>query len=63
MDMADRKGGQKPAEGTPNHFEKLLKGPCPKHSFLIEHLYKDCGLLRRFLFGGSDKGEHRKETS
>ena len=24
----DRKGGQKPSEGTPNHFEKLLEGPC-----------------------------------
>ena len=22
----DRKGGQKPAEGTPNHFKKLLEG-------------------------------------
>ena len=23
---ADHKGGRKPTEGTPNHFEKLLKG-------------------------------------
>ena len=23
---ADRKGGRKPTEGTPNHFEKLLEG-------------------------------------
>ena len=22
------KGGRKPAEGTPDHFEKLLGGPC-----------------------------------
>ena len=26
--VADRKGGRKPMEGTPNHFEKLLEGPC-----------------------------------
>ena len=30
---ADRKGGWKPTEGTLNHFEKLLKGPCPNHAF------------------------------
>ena len=26
--ITDRKGGWKPAEGTPDHFEKLLEGPC-----------------------------------
>ena len=41
----DRKGCRKPTEGTPNHFEKLLEGPCPNHSFPIEHLYKDYVLL------------------
>ena len=46
----DRRGGQKPAEGTPNHFEKLLEGPCPNHAFPIKHLYKDCDLMKRFLF-------------
>ena len=61
MATADRKGGRKPAEGTPNHFEKLLKGPCPNHTFLVKHLYKDCVLMKRFLSGGSNKGEHRKE--
>ena len=30
---ADRKGGQKPIEGTLDHFEKLLEGPCLNHSF------------------------------
>ena len=56
---ADRKGGQKPTEGSPNHFEKLLKGPCLNHAFPIKHLYKDYGLIKRFLSGGSNKGEHR----
>ena len=41
---ADRKGGQKPMEGTPNHFEKMLEGPCPNHAFPAKHLYKDCGI-------------------
>ena len=63
MATADRKGGQKPTEGTPNHFEKLLKGPCPNHSFPIELLYKDYDLLKRFLSRGSNKGEHKKEPS
>ena len=32
MAAADRKGGRKPAEGAPNHFEKMLDGPCPNHA-------------------------------
>ena len=63
MAVADRKGGQKPMESTPNHFEKLLKGPCPNHAFPIKHLYKDCSLMRWFLFGGSNKGEHGKDPT
>ena len=58
---ADRKGGQKPTEGSPNHFEKLLKGPCLNHAFPVKHLYKDCVFMKRFLSRGSNKGEHRKE--
>ena len=61
MVTVDRKGGRKPAKGTPDHFEKLLEGPCPNHAFPIKHLYKDCVLMKRFLSGGSNKGEHRKE--
>ena len=29
------------------------------HAFPMKHLYKDCGLMKRFLSGGSNKGEHR----
>ena len=33
--VVDRKGGRKPTEGTPNHFEKLLEGPClPGQAFV-----------------------------
>ena len=48
-------------EGTLNHFEKLLEGPCPNHAFPVKHLYKDYGLMKRFLSGGSNKGEHGKD--
>ena len=44
---ADRKGGRKPTEGTPNHFEKMLEGPCPNHAFQAKHIYKECGLMRK----------------
>ena len=60
---ANRKGGRKSAEGTPNHFEKLLEGPCLNHAFPVKHLYKDCSLMRQFLSGGSNKGEHRKDPN
>ena len=61
MATTGRMGGQKPTEGTPDHFEKLLKGPCSNHAFPIKHLYKDCVLMKWFLSRGSNKGEHRKE--
>ena len=41
MATADRKGSLKPMEGTPNHFKKLLEGPCSNHAFPVKHLYKD----------------------
>ena len=61
MATTDRKGGRKPTEGTNNHFEKLLEGPCLNHAFPVKHLYKDCTLMKQFLSDGSYKGEHRKE--
>ena len=60
---ADRKGGRKPTEGTPNHFEKMLEGPCPNHAFSAKHLYKECGLMRKYLSGGLNKGEQGKEPA
>ena len=30
----ERKGGWAPTKGALNHFEKLLKGPCPNHAIL-----------------------------
>ena len=45
---ANCKGGRKPTEDTPNHFEKLLEGPCSNHAFPIKHLLKDYG-----PYGGS----------
>ena len=63
MATADRKGGRKPMEGAPNHCEKMLEGPCPNHAFPIKHLLKDCGLMWKFLFGSSNKGEPGKEPA
>ena len=50
-------------EGTPNHFEKMLEGLCPNHAFSAKHLYKDCGLMRKYLSGGLNKGEQGKEPA
>ena len=63
MATVDRRGGRKPTEGTPNHLEKLLEGPCPNHAFLVKHLLEDCSLMRRFLSRGSNKGEHGKDPA
>ena len=63
MAATDRKGGRKPMEGTPNHFEKLLEGPCPNHAFPVKHLLMDYGLMRWFLSRGSNKGEQEKDPT
>ena len=52
----ESKGGRAPAENAPDHFKELLEGSCPNHTFPVKHLYKDCTLMKRFLSGGSDKG-------
>ena len=57
MATVDCRGGQRPMEGTSNHFEKLLEGPCPNHAFAIKHLYKECALMKRFLSDGSKNGD------
>ena len=61
MAAVDGKGGRKPTEGAPNHFEKMLEGSCPNHAFPAKHMYKDCGLMRKYLSGGLNKGEQGKE--
>ena len=48
-------------KGAPNHFEKLLEGPCPNRAFPVKHLYKDYGLMKQFLSRSSNKWEHRKD--
>jgi hypothetical protein len=59
----ERKGGRVPIEGTPDHFEKLLEGPCLNHAFPVKHLYKDYALMKRFLSGGSKKGDREGSLS
>jgi hypothetical protein len=39
----------------------MLEGPCPNHAFSVKHLYKDCFLMKRFLSGGSKKGDQKKK--
>ena len=38
----------------------MLEGPCLNHGYPIKHNLKDCGLMRKFLAGGSKKGEPKK---
>ena len=45
-----------------DHFDKMLEGSCLNHSFPVKHLYKDCGLMKWFLSGGSNKGEHGRDA-
>jgi hypothetical protein len=59
---AERKGKKVPAEGASDHFEKMLEGPYPNHAYPIKHAYMDCGLMKKFLSGGSKKGDGKKKS-
>jgi hypothetical protein len=57
MAAAEQKGKRAPVEATPDHFKKMLEGPRPNHAYPVKHAYKDCRLMKKFLAGGSKKGE------
>ena len=61
MAATERKAGRASTEGTPDHFDKLLEGPCPNHAFPIKHMCKDCSLMKRFFTGSSKKWEQKKK--
>jgi hypothetical protein len=58
---AERKGKKASAEDAPDHFKKMLEGPCPNHAYPIKHTYKDCGLMKKFLSEGSKKEDGKKK--
>jgi hypothetical protein len=60
---AKQKGKKAPVEGTPDHFEKLLEGPCPNHAYLVKHMYKEFSLMEQFLSGGSKRGIRRRSLT
>jgi hypothetical protein len=60
---AERKGKKASAEGTPDHFEKMLEGPCPNHTYPVKHVYKDCGIMKKFLSGGSKQKDRKKKPN
>jgi hypothetical protein len=62
MAAAEQKGKRTLAEGTPDHFEKLLEGPCLNHSYPIKHLYKDCSLMKWFLSEAPRRGTRTSST-
>jgi hypothetical protein len=58
---AERKGKRASTEGALDHFEKMLKGPCPNHAYPIKHAYKDYRLMKKFLSRGPNKGDRKKK--
>jgi hypothetical protein len=61
MAAAEHKGKKASIEGTLDHFEKMLEGPCPNHTYPIKHAYKDCGLMKNFLDRGSKQKDGKKK--
>lgn len=61
--VANRKADKGPAGETSDHFEKLLEKPCTNHAYPIKHLFKDCGFMKKWLVGFSQKGEHKKKKA
>ena len=42
--------GRPTQQGQPDHFDKLMESPCTNHAYTVKHIYKDCELLKRFLW-------------
>ena len=45
---ADHAGTQ-PQQGFSSHLHELMESPCTNHDYPVNHLYKDCLLLKRLL--------------
>jgi hypothetical protein len=58
---AEHKGKKASTKGALDHFEKLLEGPCPNHANPVKNLYKDYGLMKKFLARGSKKGDEKRK--
>ena len=41
--------GTQPQQDPLGHFHELMESPCTNHNYHVNHLYKDCKLLRRLL--------------
>jgi hypothetical protein len=61
--VVERKGKKMSTEGAPDHFKKMLEGPYPNNAYPVKHAYKDCGLMKKFLAGGSKKGDGKKKPN
>lgn len=49
-----QKGRKLSTKDVADHFETILKAPCPNHTcYPVHHSYKDCGLLKRHCLGGA----------
>jgi hypothetical protein len=55
------KGKKVPVEGALDHFEKMLEQSYPNHAYPVKHAYKDYGRMKKFLSGGSKKGDGKKK--
>ena len=61
--MADHVGMQ-PQQDPLGHFHELMESPCTNHDYPINHLCKDCQLLKRLLRqAGRQKEEKSKEAA
>ena len=41
--------GTQPLQDLLGHFHELMESPCTNHNYSVNHLYKDCQLLKRLL--------------
>ena len=41
--------GTQPQQDQSGHFHELMESLCTNHNYPVNHLYKDCQLLKRLL--------------
>jgi hypothetical protein len=62
----ERKNPRAPPEGGSGIFDEMLDKPCPYHQGLVKYTLKECGMMKRYFFGGAqgkgDAGKRPKDN-
>jgi hypothetical protein len=61
--MATKRNLKRQMRPPKDHFEKLLEVTYPNHTYPVQHMIKDCTVMRNFMTSGAfSKGRKPREA-